>query len=187
MLLETILSRDDIVKVSHKSNDDKARFSKVIKEKKEPGHIEKRITDDGKIFINLGINLIENKKLLYEHSNKINLRASFVLLETQDTNNEEEGMDWKARGRLIRLVVYLIFYGLVLEIALIVVRYQRHKESHDEIHGFLMLISIVAGVGMDIYYIIDVWSEGFKSLISKINLALGGAILIFALAQLCKI
>ena len=96
------------------------------------------------------------------------------------TQNESE------KSRFIRLGVYFILYGILLELSLLVARYQRHNDSHDENHGFLMVLVGIGALSMDLWYILANRDQLFDTKWDKLKLWFIVGVTVFFIIQIGK-
>jgi hypothetical protein len=52
--------------------------------------------------------------------------------------------------------LYIITYGIMLEISLMYVRYRRDDEDHDEIHAALNILAFMIAFANDIWYVVSI-------------------------------
>jgi hypothetical protein len=52
--------------------------------------------------------------------------------------------------------LYIITYGIMLEMSLMYVRYRRDDEDHDEIHAALNILAFMIAIGNDIWYVVSI-------------------------------
>ena len=65
--------------------------------------------------------------------------------------------------------LYFITYGVMLEISLMVTRYKRSNENHDEIHAAQMIQAFMIAFCTDIWYIIEEKGHWFKDIFYSSN------------------
>jgi hypothetical protein len=76
-----------------------------------------------------------------------------VNLTSSDLESLGEKVEPKNR-RYIRLAMYFVFYGIFMELGLLIARYKRHDSSHDESHAGLMVMSFVVALAADVWYVL---------------------------------
>lgn len=82
--------------------------------------------------------------------------------------------------RLIRVGVFFLVYGILFEVSLIVVRYSRHKDMHDEFHALVMILVGLIGAGVDVWYIVEKRQNNLNGWLNITHLSLDVAnILLF--------
>lgn len=100
-----------------------------------------------------------------------------------DDNDDTPEQD---TSRIVRLIFYFVLYGVVLEISLLIARYQRHHDTHDEYHGFLMFIVCVGGLGFDLWYILANLDNLFTGFWARMKVGFIIGVTLFFFIQICK-
>lgn len=65
--------------------------------------------------------------------------------------------------------LYIITYGIMLELSLMYVRYRRDDEDHDEIHAALNILAFMIAIATDIWYIISIDGNIFYDIYQTTN------------------
>lgn len=82
-----------------------------------------------------------------------------ILKEEGEASNKEEDEDNPLYDDYFRLLVYFFFYGIVFEISVLLVRYTRHYQTHDEYHMVSMILVGLVGTGLDVWFTFDYYDE----------------------------
>lgn len=82
--------------------------------------------------------------------------------------------------------MYFVFYGIMMELGLLIARYKRHDSSHDESHAGLMVMSFVIALIADVWYVLANLDNLFTGFWNQLRFwfIVGVSALFFI--QLCK-
>jgi hypothetical protein len=94
----------------------------------------------------------------------------------------------KKGERLTRYVIYWITLGFFLDVAVYFARYDRTNQNHDEFHAALMILCFLAGLSMDIWFVVRQYGMLFNSImVYDIYFGLICATNAFAIPQLSSL
>lgn len=104
---------------------------------------------------------------------------------TPQNLSEESSSKITPGERLARFIVYWITLGFFLDLAVYFARYDRTNHNHDEFHAALMILCFLAGLSMDIWFIVRQYGMLFQdTLVYNIYFGLICATNLFAIPQL---
>lgn len=101
--------------------------------------------------------------------------------------SEESPNKIKKGERLTRYVIYWITLGFFLDLAIYFARFDRTNSNHDEFHAALMILCFLAGLSMDIWFLIRQYGMLFNGILTyDIYFGLICATNVFAIPQLSR-